>query len=1121
MERNEALETYQKETYNQDIATYTFSVEVAGVTSPERTELKAKKPGINLHFLRYGVFSPRWYYKTSFIDVHAPEDNRPYEYYPTNEDSEVVNPKDPIELDEVFISAKRTFPPPSDKASKLNTAQYRVTGINEGYIYIHEEGKENFWLEFAVDTFGFLHPVLWKDNVNEDGTYKDIRDVISNETLTSHIIKEGTKIWVTLSQAQLSIEQLQKYADNPDSFDRLQSLVCNPIEKTSDIAERKEECFRAFNEFTASFTVYEEKNTKVLQSRLDHIAQLEYPENRDEEDATYEDLFLLLEDPVQCANDLTDVIDGEMAWLKALTDTLKTGKSAYDVYDKLMELPIYSNSTVGVSQEEAEEIGYIFALALTTYKFIYDNEELKDDFSRKHGKWYLNHGIDDEKLDKILAITQRKKQRALINNLRDDLGTLLKSEYYNTALKDFKESSCPMQETGKDIIADHLGTLVVHPTMVDRHLLLVSEYKPYEDKWVQQVRKTITGNSEFIEINELLNLRIPIDKVEQEDSKANIYALKFCKKFLSHYGKMVKAYMGVGALKETEIKLVDTKVNYLTKVSKNGKEGPFVKINRKDFLMSLAKKEGGFEKYKQYRSSNYNHFTKTYAFLKIHKDVLEESKNIARRTGAGKETSIVVQGRDRLPYSKQLEKMVQSPEYKSAVLVFEIWALVNSIEKGNKNEWSIISKIDLGGAMIKTTAAGLKLTEELDKIKAASEVRDIAALEEKIQLAKGAEKVKLTGKLNNLQKLSDSKIKSRQLFGKITRRFSIAGSAFTVYSATKDMVKAINANDNDAALAYSAAAGISGYLLAVELGMTTLSTGPFIVVAGIGLLFYGLAYYLTDSDLEKFFKHYPFSTQMTHATSSDNPFLYARALYKHRDKYIKQWETKYMEHANVSYKHLFVRLTNLLAGGMLKIEGSSEPRSKNDRGHYLSATGHSNTISPNSGLWISMDIRISFASFLQEQNQIEYEVYLLQKKDMFSKPVSYRITNRELQPFMVKQENGTQQLQLWLQVPKELQVRITEPEKQTANVSIMLQQTRTTTQSILIQPDARIAVLCKFKGNTETIFPLTLNDTHGYLYTNMQIGQRNAEGLLIRRSFDSMIIKKEAFLKAYPLQNPK
>ncbi|PID68242.1 MAG: hypothetical protein CR968_02505, partial [Flavobacteriia bacterium] len=610
MERNQALEAYQKESYNQDIATYTFTVEASGVTSDERKELQAQKPGVNLHFLRYGIFNSRSYYKTSFIDVHAPEDERPFEPFPEEGYTDVANPNDPIELDEVFVTAERTFPKPSGKASHLNEAHYRITGINEGYIYIHEEGKDDFWLEFAVDVRGFLHPIYWEDNLNEDGTYKDVRANISSKTLGSFIIKEGTKIWVTLSQAQLSPKHLQKYANQPDDFDTLQSLVCNPIDKSSDLSERKEACFRSFKEFTASFTVYERDNAKLLQSKLDHIAALEYPENRDEEDTTLEDLFIFLEDPVQCANDLSNAIDSEIAWLKALTDTLKTGKSAYDVYDKIMGLPIYGDGTIKVPPEEAEEIGYIFALALTTYKFIYDNEELRDDFSRKRGKWYLNHGIDDQKLDKILGITLRKNQRDLINRLRNDLGNFLKSAYYNTVLKELKEGSYHMQQDAKVFFSRHLGTLVVHPTMVDRHLLLASEYKPYDDQWIVQVRKTITGDSDFKEINELLKLRIPIDEVEEEDSNVNHNEVKFASKFLSHFSKMTKAYAGVGALSETEIKLADTKVNYLSSISKKGKVGPFFRIDRKELLKKI-----GFEKYKKFSNSHHNHFTKTYAFL--------------------------------------------------------------------------------------------------------------------------------------------------------------------------------------------------------------------------------------------------------------------------------------------------------------------------------------------------------------------------------------------------------------------------------------------------------------------------------------------------------------------------
>ncbi|WP_438710226.1 hypothetical protein ACSTS3_14140 [Aquimarina muelleri] len=635
-----------------------------------------------------------------------------------------------------------------------------------------------------------------------------------------------------------------------------------------------------------------------------------------------------------------------------------------------------------------------------------------------------------------------------------------------------------MQESGKEIIADHLATLVVHPTMVDRHLLLASEYKPYEDKWIKQVRKTITGSSDFTKINKLLDIRIPIEKVEKQDSETSIYLAKFCKNFLSHFNKMTKTYIGVGALNETEIKLADIKVNYLTAISKNGKEGPFFKMDRKEFL-----EKAGFDKYKKYKNSSHNHFTKTYAFLKIHEEIVAESKDIARRTGAGKETSIHIQGRNRLKYSKQLEKMVLSPQYKSAVLLFEIWSLITSVDKGNKNGWGLLSGIDAVGALVKTTAAGLKLSETMYEIK-------------------GANKPKLLGKT-------------------IVGRWSIAGSAFTVYSAVNDMAKALHASDNDAALAYSVAAGISGYLLAAELGMVSLSTGPFIVVAGIGLVVYGLAYYLTDSDLEKFFKHYPFSTQMSHATTSDNPFLYARAMYRQRDTLIKRWETKYMPNSNTTYKHLFVHLTNMLAGGMLKIEGSSNQYSKIDTGHYLNETGKSNIVGADSGIWVAMDIRVSFASFLQHSNQIEYEVYLLQKQDIFSATMSYHIDNRKLQTFMIKQDNGTQQLQIWLQVPKELDVLVADPIKQFANFSGIQQQTRKTTKKIVVLPDAQIAVLCRFKGNDKTIFPLTQEVQQGYLYTAMQIRHYNGKGSLIRRSFDTMIIKKQAFLNTYPLQNPK
>ena len=46
-----------------------------------------------------------------------------------------------------------------------------------------------------------------------------------------------------------------------------------------------------------------------------------------------------------------------------------------------------------------------------------------------------------------------------------------------------------MFEHGKDILSDHLATLALHPIMIDRHLLLASEYNPSEDDWIKQRRK--------------------------------------------------------------------------------------------------------------------------------------------------------------------------------------------------------------------------------------------------------------------------------------------------------------------------------------------------------------------------------------------------------------------------------------------------------------------------------------------------------------------------------------------------------------------------------------------------------------------------------------------------------
>ena len=216
---------------------------------------------------------------------------------------------------------------------------------------------------------------------------------------------------------------------------------------------------------------------------------------------------------------------------------------------------------------------------------------------------------------------------------------------------------------------------------------------------------------------------------------------------------------------------------------------------------------------------------------------------------------------------------------------------------------------------------------------------------------------------------------------------------------------------------------------------------------------------------------------------------------------------------------MFVRLTNLLSGGVLRIEGSS---SKNADGAYsYQSPSNTNYKSSSTDIWTSLDIRISFSSFLQNIQQVHYEVYLIQRPDIFKEKVSYRLSDYHVRPYLIEKDNSPKQLQLWYNISREINYVTNKNNEENSKKSVVFMPTNTKVQKTLyVQSDARIAVLCQMKGNEETIFPLTQNNNHGYLYTEMTIAMRDSDGVLIRKSFDPLIITKQAFLNAYPLQNP-
>ncbi|WP_103867298.1 toxin VasX [Aquimarina sp. I32.4] len=592
MERNEALEAYQKEAYNQVVATYTFSVEVAGVTSSERPLLEAKKPGVSLNFLRYGAFNakPNIHLKQD-IQVHAPETSTDIEEDQTTTHEKVKR----IELDPVEVTAnKKTPQKPNDHLPEIENAYYQRTILNEGYLYLIEDGENQHWLEYEINALGGVHPIFWKNNINDDNTYKDSRDKVAYRAEYSLIFKEGTILWVGYSATQLSISQLEELKGNLGTTDTFLKVECKSFLKTEAENLDYKQQIAPYNRFYAQFDPRLENQSMIFANRLRHIAEIEQAPDPNNENDLLEDLFVTLLDPIGCADDLYYLTEKEHNYHEALIATLTMPQHPRDYYETIWKNSREDSNdnssensnddskddSDGISKEIQEQLNYLFITALATYKFVYDNPETIDDYSRDKKSW--SHGVDREKIYKILNVREREKQRGRIYKMRDALGTVLKSEHYQNALLGYKNNIPLRQEAGKLHAASHLYMLATYQGIADRDLNLAKDYKPSHDYWLQQIRNTLVPNPTVFKMTTaLLDLEIDIDDLENEAKKPIKTHLKFGKKFVSLGKKILGAYAAIGSVSQSEFELVNKKIFFVSTISKKGKKGPFYKFKNK------------------------------------------------------------------------------------------------------------------------------------------------------------------------------------------------------------------------------------------------------------------------------------------------------------------------------------------------------------------------------------------------------------------------------------------------------------------------------------------------------------------------------------------------------------
>lgn len=1131
MEENITLEKFQEEAYNDVLATYVFDVEVAGKKSEVSRELEAKKQGIELHFLRYGIFNPYPFYLQDNKFVRAPE-------IEVEEVSHNKNDKKTIDykLDEVVVKAKRKSANPSNLAPKLTHGRYERTGLRAGYLYILHNEEPKKWIEYKIDEYGTLYPIYWKHN-KIDGKYTDIRDIVSRKKKYSYTVKPSSTIWVAYSHTQWSIKQLEHIQNTPEDDERMIKVECKGYEKDAELEKAEVIHDRPYHSFIATFNYTCYPEAIRLEEQLKTIHAIENADDPNNENTLLEDMFITLPDPVGCAYDLTTIIFDKIEYLRSMVECLASSVHHIDLYKYKIGLIEYGEiQSDKLSKKEAEELKYIFTTALTTYKFVYNNPKLKEEYTRISGKWYLNHGISHEKLDLILAIDERKRVRSVINGFRNDLGNLLKSEHYKNAVAVFyKNNPNPLATIeGKNVISDHLLCLSNYPAMVDRELLPENEYKPYEDKWVKEIIKTSKNESTLQHINELLFSPIEVTDIEKQDTENWDYTVSFSGKLISHFGKMSRAYIGFG--KAIKVELLRNQFDLITR-KENGVKNTYLVTAAKnliyeEFLNDLKKINkniaSNHPQHKRVNNIDHAKIPVTYWLLVEEQFKGEINAKMQTHIKNPEKLSIHIRNGKQLPYAKKIEKIIESQEFRSTILVFEMFALMQSIndmvDKGYSNE----SLFKITGASIKFISAGLNVRESISnditkrKVKAFITTNPRATDTEIKNVIKEINKTSFATRWKNPIGI-----------------FKGGAASYTLYTSIGDVQRSLAKCDNDAALAYSGATVISAVSLLETLGLISLAGVPGLIVGGLGLAFYGLAYYLTDDELETFFKFFPFSSQTYLINKGNtNPYYNARLMYRAKKELINPYKKEYLSSAfNESYKSVYVRLINLLSGSaiIMKAGNTRYVSPKSTKPILYDKNLHKNWIEKNSSLWSNLAIDISFGSFFSNSDELEYELYVVQHKDPLLGNKSYKLPKQcydtivtapslvNDEPTFIEQSlrNGNtnaafKQFHIWVRVPKYLHVTY----KIAANNVFSTKK-----ENILrLNKHSHIAVLCKYTSK-QLKLPLTPEDKQGYLFNIMPLAEeiKKKDEWSAKRNIGvnkAVVIKdKNVFFRRFPLQH--
>ncbi len=883
-EEKSELEKCQEESFKPVVGQYLFEATLSGAETKLSPVLNAEKPGIHLHFYRYGLFTENEDSNTNqalFYDNNGNKTGNPEKLSPNG-------------------------------APEVKDFYYARTSLHGGYLYIIDANNKNLFWEYEVDSSGSYFPVYWKNNKDENGKYNDIRKS-SQKSLPHITFKQDTELWVAFSPVQWSIEYHNTILNNEDrKQERMLKIKCTGF-KEGEVGES--DFLLPFDKMYTTYPPEEHYQGIWYRNQLKE-AQADYKADYlTDPEAIKENMFVTLHSPLGCAMDINKHLGMKHVDFRALVENIQTGQNLNQIKEQLLNANMEINPV-------SNEYRSLFVLALTCYQLVYSDrqstekydgglpgknfldthfpkelakqneadriarekriknrsyssggygngyaelgaaiqENRNNSYNRYHKELYIDHGLDRQKVEGILGVQDRQQLREKVLALRNVLGQFLKSEYFKTVLDDYLHNIEVNKLDGMAGVSMILANLYLSPYDMDRHLLLEKNRQRTDawKTWIQEladedstnssvkqtgVKSKTPGYESLDPLHALMSSGFNLENDAPDKFGLGNKLVGYLNAHLNFLSGKAFDMKRVGNSTISEVKeFVVKKLQ-----NKKYKGDPIYLLRQSEIYAQLDAFGVTGDKLKS--------FVKIAAPYKGRHDWLRIYQN-------SHDVRVEIDGNKKIYLPVDYDVELTSKQVKQNQFNQKVAKIVNS-------------KV-FTGAM-----AGLQMLNVYNAVTEFDEEKNY-----KSSVSTAGVAADLTETILNVQKarLMTKGVTETGTIGLKTwsTRFGAIGGFATSAICIWDAVETFQKSDDDAALALAGAGvayGVSATMLLVG------ATGPIgLIAAGIGFGFILLAGILSDSDLEYYFKHFLLSERVAFSRKeAESPGAYALRILKSQE----------------------------------------------------------------------------------------------------------------------------------------------------------------------------------------------------------------------------------------------